>query len=216
MGRRKTRNARTRARWSGAVENRGRGNFGIDFLDRNDPKKTGNPFFVWYNPARMHVVTVLPEKYAAMAGERGGKDWGVNEAGQEFVRVYSERVYGIPPEQVVGTMGGTKYGYDKTGKPILTKEPKLLNDNNAGKPEGIHMMVGRRPIIAFGNSTGDRQMLEFTKGGDGARLALLVLHDDAKREYAYGPAQGLPTRRSAPSPRRSTTRQRRRGGSSSA
>jgi hypothetical protein len=90
-------------------------------------------------------------------------------------------------------IGGTKYGYDKTGKPFLTKEPKLLlNDNDAGKPEGIHMMIGRRPIVAFGNSTGDRQMLEYTKAGNGARLALLVLHDDAEREYAYGPAQGLP------------------------
>jgi hypothetical protein len=68
----------------------------------------------------------------------------------------------------------------------------LLNDNNAGKPEGIHLMIGRRPYAAFGNSTGDRQMLEYTKAGDGARLAMLVLHDDAKREYAYGPARGLP------------------------
>ena len=94
---------------------------------------------------------------------------------------------------MVGTAGGTKYGYDKDGKPFLTKEPKLLlNDNNAGKPEGIHLMIGRRPYAAFGNSTGDRQMLEYTKAGDGARLAMLVLHDDAKREYAYGPAQGLP------------------------
>ena len=66
----------------------------------------------------------------------------------------------------------------------------LLNDNNAGKPEGIHLMIGRRPYAAFGNSTGDRQMLEYTKAGDGARLAMLVLHDDAKREYAYGPALG--------------------------
>ena len=107
------------------------------------------------------------------------------------MRVYSEATYGIPPEQVVGTAGGTKYGYDKDGKPFLTKEPKLLlNDNNAGKPEGIHLMIGRRPYAAFGNSTGDRQMLEYTKAGDGARLAMLVLHDDAKREYAYGPAQG--------------------------
>lgn len=113
--------------------------------------------------------------------------------GQDFVRVYSERVYGIPPEQVVGTMGGTKYGYDKEGKPFLTKEPKLLlNDNNAGKPEGIHLMIGRRPHAAFGNSTGDQQMLEYTKAGSGERLAMLVLHDDATREYAYGPAQGLP------------------------
>ena len=93
----------------------------------------------------------------------------------------------------MGTAGGTKYGYDKDGKPFLTKEPKLLlNDNNAGKPEGIHLMIGRRPYAAFGNSTGDRQMLEYTKAGDGARLAMLVLHDDATREYAYGPAKGLP------------------------
>ena len=94
---------------------------------------------------------------------------------------------------MVGTAGGTKYGYDKNGKPFLTKEPKLLlNDDKAGKPEGIHLMIGRRPYAAFGNSTGDQQMLEYTKAGDGARLAMLVLHDDAKREYAYGPAQGLP------------------------
>ena len=93
---------------------------------------------------------------------------------------------------MVGTAGGTKYGYDKDGKPFLTKEPKLLlNDDKAGKPEGIHLMIGRRPDAAFGNSAGDRQMLEYTKAGDGARLAMLVLHDDAKREYAYGPAQGL-------------------------
>ena len=84
-------------------------------------------------------------------------------------------------------------GYDKDGKPFLTKEPKLLlNDNDAGKPEGIHLMIGRRPYAAFGNSTGDRQMLEYTKAGEGERLAMLVLHDDDKREYAYGPAQGLP------------------------
>jgi hypothetical protein len=66
-----------------------------------------------------------------------------------------------------------------------------LNDNNSGKPEGIHLMIGRRPYAAFGNSTGDRQMLEYTKAGDGDRLTMLVLHDDASREYAYGPAQGL-------------------------
>jgi phosphoserine phosphatase len=123
----------------------------------------------------------------------GYKTYIVTGGGQDFVRVYAEQTYGITPEQVVGTMGGTKYGYDKDGKPFLTKEPKmLLNDNNAGKPEGIHLMIGRRPIAAFGNSTGDRQMLEYTKAGDGARLAMIVLHDDAEHEYAYGPAQGLP------------------------
>jgi phosphoglycolate phosphatase-like HAD superfamily hydrolase len=123
----------------------------------------------------------------------GYKTYIVTGGGQDFVRVYAEQVYGIPPEQVVGTMGGTKYGYDKAGRPMLTKEPKLLlNDNNAGKPEGIHLMIGRRPYAAFGNSPGDQQMLEYTGAGEGARLMMLVLHDDARREYAYGPAQGLP------------------------
>jgi phosphoglycolate phosphatase-like HAD superfamily hydrolase len=123
----------------------------------------------------------------------GYKTYIVTGGGQDFVRVYSERVYGVAPEQVVGGAGETKYGYDNDGKPILTKEPKLLvNDDNAGKPEGIHLMIGRRPHAAFGNSTGDRQMLEYTGAGDGARLMMLVLHDDAQREYAYGPAQGLP------------------------
>jgi phosphoglycolate phosphatase-like HAD superfamily hydrolase len=123
----------------------------------------------------------------------GFKTYIVTGGGQDFVRVYSRRVYGIPPEQVVGTAGGTKYSYDENGKPILIKEPKLLlNDNDAGKPEGIHFMIGRRPIAAFGNSTGDQQMLEYTEAGEGLRLKMLVLHDDAEREYAYGPAEGLP------------------------
>jgi hypothetical protein len=125
--------------------------------------------------------------------DNGYKAYIVTGGGQDFVRVYSEEVYGIPPEQVVGTAGATKFGYDKDGKPFLTKEPKLLlNDNNAGKPEGIHLMIGQRPHAALGNSTGDRQMLEYTGAGDGARLMMLVLHDDAQREYAYGPAQELP------------------------
>ncbi|MFL5254104.1 MAG: HAD family hydrolase [Rhodopila sp.] len=120
----------------------------------------------------------------------------VTGGGQDFVRVYAEEVYGVPPEQVVGTAGGTRYSYDGNGRPFLTKEPKLLlNDDDAGKPEGIHLMIGRRPCAAFGNSIGDRQMLEYTKAGTGTRLAMLVLHDDAKSEYAYGPALGLPDSR---------------------
>jgi phosphoglycolate phosphatase-like HAD superfamily hydrolase len=126
----------------------------------------------------------------------GYRTYIVTGGGQDFVRVYAEQVYGIPPEQVVGTAGGTKYGYTQAGRPILTKEPKLLlNDNDEGKPEGIHLMIGRRPFAAFGNSTGDQQMLEYTTAGDGARLGMLVLHDDESREYAYGPAQGLPDTR---------------------
>jgi len=139
-------------------------------------------------------LTYLPmQELLTYLRANGYKTYIVTGGGQDFVRVYSGAVYGIPPEQVVGTAAGTKYGYEKDGKPFLTKEPKLLlNDNDAGKPEGIHLMIGRRPYAAFGNSTGDRQMLEYTKAGDGARLAMLLLHDDAKREYAYGPAHGLP------------------------
>jgi phosphoglycolate phosphatase-like HAD superfamily hydrolase len=124
----------------------------------------------------------------------GYKTYIVTGGGQDFVRVYSNRVYGVPPEQVVGTAGGTKYGYDAAGKPILTKEPRLLlNDDKAGKPEGIHLMIGRRPVAAFGNSDGDRQMLEYTGAGAGPRLMMLVHHDDAAREYAYGPTSKVGT-----------------------
>ena len=139
-------------------------------------------------------LTYLPmQEVLSYLRANGYKTYIVTGGGQDFVRTYAEQTYGIPPEQVVGSAGGTRFGYDKSGKPFLTKEPKLLlNDNNAGKPEGIHLMIGRRPHAAFGNSSGDRQMLEYTSAGDGARLAMLVLHDDAKREYAYGPAQGLP------------------------
>jgi phosphoglycolate phosphatase-like HAD superfamily hydrolase len=139
-------------------------------------------------------LTYLPmQELLKYLRANGYKTYIVTGGGQDFVRVYSEAVYGIPPEQVVGTAGGTKYGYGKDGKPFLTKEPKLLlNDNDTGKPEGIHLMIGRRPVLAAGNSTGDRQMIEYTNAGSGARLAMLVLHDDAEREYAYGPAQGLP------------------------
>jgi hypothetical protein len=140
-------------------------------------------------------LTYLPmQEVLTYLRASGYKTYIVTGGGQDFVRVYAEQVYGIPPEQVVGSAGATKYGYDKSGQPFLTKEPKLLlNDDNAGKAEGIHLMIGRRPSAAFGNSTGDRQMLEYTGAGDGARLMMLVLHDDAEREYAYGPARGLPS-----------------------
>jgi hypothetical protein len=117
----------------------------------------------------------------------------VTGGGQDFVRAYADRIYGVPPEQVVGTAGAVSFQYDSDGKPVLIKEPKLLlNDDKAGKPEGIHLVIGRRPRFAFGNSSGDREMCEYTTAGDGARMAMLLLHDDADREYAYGPAQGLP------------------------
>ena len=110
------------------------------------------------------------------------------------MRVFAEPVYGVPPEQVIGSAGQTKYGVGKDGKPTLTKLPKvLLVDDKAGKPEAINLVIGRRPYAAFGNSSGDQQMLEWTGGGDGARLMMLVHHDDATREYAYGAGSKIGT-----------------------
>jgi phosphoglycolate phosphatase-like HAD superfamily hydrolase len=123
----------------------------------------------------------------------GYRTFIVTGGGQDFVRAYAERVYGIPPEQVIGTMFDLSFKPGADGKPVLVREAKvLLNDDEAGKPEGIHLVIGRRPQFAFGNSGGDREMLEYATAGQGARLGMIVLHDDAKREYAYGPAEGLP------------------------
>jgi len=125
----------------------------------------------------------------------GYKTYIVTGGTQPFVRAFSEQTYGIPPEQVIGTTVKTKYDPTKKGNVLVLAPKLLLNDNFAGKAEDIYLFTGRRPYAAFGNSTGDRQMLEYTTAGNGARLGMLVLHDDAKREYAYGPAQGLPDTR---------------------
>ncbi|WP_295434673.1 HAD family hydrolase [uncultured Thiodictyon sp.] len=139
-------------------------------------------------------LTYLPMQEVLRLLRRSGyQTYIVTGGGQDFVRAYSDGTYGISPAQVIGSADATKYGYAKDGAPVLTKEPKLLlHDDGPGKPEAIHLMIGRRPQAAFGNSGGDAQMLEYTKAGEGARLSMIVLHDDARREYAYGPAQGLP------------------------
>lgn len=123
---------------------------------------------------------------------KGFKTYIVSGGGVEFMRPITQRLYGIPPEQVIGSSIKTQYEF-KDGKPELMRLPEIdFIDDKAGKPVGINQYIGRRPIAAFGNSDGDRQMLEWTGAGSGARLMVLVLHDDAEREYAYGPANELP------------------------
>src|SRR5215475_12408683 len=130
---------------------------------------TGMPVEVFEAEAKKWIETARHQRWSRLYAEllyqpmlevlqylrdNGFKTYVVTGGGQDFVRVYAQKAYGIPPEQVIGTAGGTKYSYDRDGKPFLTKEPKLLlNDNNAGKPEGIHLEIGRRPRAAFGNST---------------------------------------------------------------
>jgi phosphoserine phosphatase len=122
----------------------------------------------------------------------GFKNFIVSGGGIEFMRPWAEKIYGIPPEQIVGSSVKTKFEM-RDGKPVLLRLAELnFNDDKDGKPISINQHIGRRPIAAFGNSTGDKEMLEYTQGGNGARFMLLVLHDDAAREDAYGPALGLP------------------------
>jgi hypothetical protein len=116
----------------------------------------------------------------------GFKTFIVSGGGVEFMRPWTEKVYGIPPEQVIGSSIKTKYEM-RDGKPVLVRLPEIdFIDDKTGKPVGIESHIGRRPIAAFGNSDGDREMLEYTQGGGGARLMMLVHHDDAVREFAYG------------------------------
>jgi hypothetical protein len=116
----------------------------------------------------------------------GFKTFIVSGGGIEFMRPWTEKVYGIPPEQVVGSSIKTKYEL-RDSKPVLARLPEIsFIDDKDGKPVGIDEHIGRRPIAAFGNSDGDREMLEYTQGGGGARLMMLVRHDDAVREFAYG------------------------------
>jgi phosphoglycolate phosphatase-like HAD superfamily hydrolase len=115
----------------------------------------------------------------------GFKTFIVSGGTIEFMRVFSERVYGVPPEQVIGSSQAVKFDM-RDGKPVLVREPKLdFIDDGAGKPVGIYRNIGRKPVFAFGNSDGDLQMLQYTTGQTGPHLALIVHHDDAVREFAY-------------------------------
>jgi phosphoglycolate phosphatase-like HAD superfamily hydrolase len=115
----------------------------------------------------------------------GFKTFIVSGGGIEFIRTFSERVYGIPPEQVIGSSIFTRYE-KRDGKPVLARIPELnFVDDGARKPVGIQQHIGQRPIASFGNSDGDLQMLEWTMAGKGARYAMVIHHDDEKREFAY-------------------------------
>jgi len=117
--------------------------------------------------------------------DSGFKTFIVSGGGIEFMRPWADEVYGIPPEQVVGSSVVTKFEM-RDGRPVLIRQPKInFIDDKAGKPVGIYQHIGRRPILAFGNADADMQMIQYTKGGDGLRLGLFLHHTDAEREYAY-------------------------------
>jgi phosphoglycolate phosphatase-like HAD superfamily hydrolase len=139
--------------------------------------KTGRPY---------HQMTYQPMlELLSFLRANGFKTFIVSGGGVEFMRAFAEETYGIPPEQVIGSQGKLRYEV-RGGVPVLVKLPEVqFVDDREGKPAGIQTFIGRRPIAAFGNSDGDREMLEWTTAGAGPRFALLVHHDDAAREWAY-------------------------------
>jgi phosphoglycolate phosphatase-like HAD superfamily hydrolase len=148
-----------------------------DWITTAKHPKTGKPYTEMVYQPMLELLAYL----------RGNafKTFIVSGGGIDFMRVFAERVYGIPPEQVVGSSGKLAFEMRDT-KPVLMKLPTFnFDDDKAGKPVGIQMHIGRRPIAAFGNSDGDLQMLEWAKDGGGVRFALIVHHTDAEREWAY-------------------------------
>jgi hypothetical protein len=148
-----------------------------DWIATAKHPKTGRPYTEMVYQPMLELLTYLRAN--------GFKTFIVSGGGVDFMRVFSEKVYGIPPEQVVGSSGKLKFEL-RDGKPVLVKLPELnFIDDKAGKPVGIQMQIGRRPILSFGNSDGDLPMLQWTAAGSGARFMGLVHHTDDKREWAY-------------------------------
>jgi phosphoserine phosphatase len=146
----------------------------------------------WHRPFTDLVYQPMLEVMQYLRAN-GYKTYIVTGGGQAFVRTYAEQTYGVPPEQVIGSALETQFAYNSAGQAILMRPPKLLVNNDfSGKAEDIYLFIGRHPQAAFGNSPGDRQMLEYTQAGGKGALMMLVMHDDPVREYAYGPAEGLP------------------------
>ncbi len=158
----------TVAEFSQAVEN---------WLATARHPKTGRPYTAMVYQPMLELLAYLRAN--------GFKNYIVSGGGIEFMRVFSEDVYGIPPEQVVGSSIKTKFEF-RDGTPVLVRLPEIhFIDDKAGKPVGINQHIGRRPIAAFGNSDGDLQMLQWVAAGSGARFCLYVHHTDAEREWAY-------------------------------
>ena len=156
-----------------------------DWLATARHPKTGKLYTEMVYQPMLEVLTYLRAN--------GFKTFIVSGGGIEFMRPWTEKVYGVPPEQVVGSSIKTQWE-TRSGKPALVRLPEInFIDDKTGKPVGINSHIGRRPIAAFGNSDGDQQMLEWTQAGSGARLMMLVHHDDAKREWAYGPESKIGT-----------------------
>jgi phosphoglycolate phosphatase-like HAD superfamily hydrolase len=148
-----------------------------DWLATARHPKTGKPFTEMVYQPMLELLAYLRAN--------GFKTFIVSGGGIDFIRPWAEKVYGIPPEQVIGSSIKAKYEI-RDGKPAIIKLPELnFIDDKAGKPVGIHHHIGRRPVFAAGNSDGDFQMLEWTTAGPGPRFALLIHHDDADREWAY-------------------------------
>lgn len=148
-----------------------------DWLATAKHPKYGKPFTAMVYQPMLELLSYLRAN--------GFKTFIVSGGGIEFMRPWTEKVYGIPPEQVVGSSAGLKYEL-RDGVPVIVKTPELAhNDDKEGKPVGIQRHIGRRPIAAFGNSDGDFQMLEWTTSGKGPRLGMFIHHTDAEREFAY-------------------------------
>ncbi len=146
----------------------------------------------WHRPYTDLVYQPMLEVMRYLRAN-GYRTYIVTGGGQAFVRTYAEQTYGVPPEQVIGSAIETQFTENAAGDAILMRPPKLLLNNDfSGKAEDIYLFTGGPPQAAFGNAAGDRQMLEYTAAGGKGALMMLVQHDDATREYAYGPAEGLP------------------------
>jgi phosphoglycolate phosphatase-like HAD superfamily hydrolase len=149
----------------------------IDWLATAKHPKIGKPFTEMVYQPMLELLTYLRTN--------GFKTFIVSGGGIEFMRPWAEKVYGIPPEQIIGSSIKSKYEL-RDGKPVIVKLPEInFIDDKVGKPVGIHHHIGRRPIFAAGNSDGDFEMLEWTTGGKGARLGMIIHHTDAEREWAY-------------------------------